>query len=67
MRIPISTAAFCEDCQCFVDSLAECECGSKALLPMANVLNRASYADAVCRVLGEELPDEPDPRIELKL
>lgn len=40
MRIPIASAAFCEDCQSFGDSLIECECGSKALLTMSAVMNR---------------------------
>ena len=39
-RIPLASAYLCEDCQCIVACSIVCECGSKALLNLAVVLNR---------------------------
>jgi hypothetical protein len=45
MRIPIEAAALCQDCDCLCDNLIQCDCGSKALLTMSAVMNRAHTWD----------------------
>lgn len=53
MRIPLASAALCQDCQCISDNLVECECGSKAMMTLSAVLNRPQELD-----LEEVTPNE---------
>jgi len=39
-RWPLASVSLCQDCNCVVNSLTVCECGSKALLGLDGVLNR---------------------------